>query len=113
MEVSVPVNRSPAEYAAKFINYTNRHVFLTGKAGTGKTIDAFKEKAVISSLHRLHLLTLFDYVYIMKNGSIIDEGTFLDLKRSSLIFNEMWKHQEQHLAVHSEEVVALLRAVSE
>ena len=27
----------PAEIAAKFINYTSKHVFLTGKAGTGKT----------------------------------------------------------------------------
>ncbi len=27
----------PAELAAKFINYTSKHVFLTGKAGTGKT----------------------------------------------------------------------------
>ena len=26
-----------AEIAAKFINYTSKHVFLTGKAGTGKT----------------------------------------------------------------------------
>lgn len=28
---------SPAEIASRFINSTNRHVFLTGKAGTGKT----------------------------------------------------------------------------
>jgi hypothetical protein len=27
----------PAELASRFINNTNRHVFLTGKAGTGKT----------------------------------------------------------------------------
>ncbi|WP_316832567.1 helix-turn-helix domain-containing protein [Pedobacter aquatilis] len=27
----------PAEIAAKFVNYTSKHVFLTGKAGTGKT----------------------------------------------------------------------------
>ncbi|WP_216359260.1 MULTISPECIES: helix-turn-helix domain-containing protein [unclassified Pedobacter] len=27
----------PAEIAAKFVNYTAKHVFLTGKAGTGKT----------------------------------------------------------------------------
>ena len=26
-----------AEIAAKFVNYTSKHVFLTGKAGTGKT----------------------------------------------------------------------------
>jgi len=30
-----PIN--PAELAARFVNYTSRHVFLTGKAGTGKT----------------------------------------------------------------------------
>lgn len=27
----------PAEIAARFINHTSRHIFLTGKAGTGKT----------------------------------------------------------------------------
>lgn len=30
-------NEQAAEMAGKFINSTNRHVFLTGKAGTGKT----------------------------------------------------------------------------
>jgi ABC-type multidrug transport system fused ATPase/permease subunit len=55
--------------------------------------SAFDEKAVISSLHRLHLLTDFDYIYILRNGSVIDEGTFEDLSRYSLIFKEMWDHQ--------------------
>jgi ATP-binding cassette, subfamily B, bacterial len=55
--------------------------------------SAFEGKAVISSLHRLHLLAQFDYVYILKNGSVIDEGTFDDLKRYSLVFKEMWEHQ--------------------
>ncbi len=27
----------PAELAARFVNYTSKHIFLTGKAGTGKT----------------------------------------------------------------------------
>jgi len=44
---------NPAEIAAKFINYTSRHIFLTGKAGTGKTtflrslIELTHKKAVI------------------------------------------------------------------
>lgn len=44
---------NPAELAAKFINYTSRHIFLTGKAGTGKTtflrnlIDLTHKRAVI------------------------------------------------------------------
>lgn len=37
----------PADIAAKFVNYTAKHVFLTGKAGTGKT----------TFLHRLIKLT--------------------------------------------------------
>jgi len=43
----------PAEIAAKFVNYTSKHVFLTGKAGTGKTtflrklIQLTHKKAVI------------------------------------------------------------------
>ncbi len=32
-----PTLTSIAELASKFINQTNRHIFLTGKAGTGKT----------------------------------------------------------------------------
>jgi ATP-binding cassette, subfamily B, bacterial len=53
----------------------------------------FEGKAVISSLHRLHLLSHFDYIYILKNGSVIDEGPFEELKRYSLVFKEMWEHQ--------------------
>ncbi|MGZ3885540.1 MAG: AAA family ATPase, partial [Bacteroidia bacterium] len=33
----MPEANSPAAFASRFINHTNKHVFLTGKAGTGKT----------------------------------------------------------------------------
>jgi ATP-binding cassette, subfamily B, bacterial len=55
--------------------------------------QSFKNKAVISSLHRLHLLTQFDYVYILRNGSVVDQGPFEELKRYSLVFKELWEHQ--------------------
>lgn len=55
--------------------------------------DAFRGKAIVSSLHRLHLLTHFDYIYIMRNGQVVDEGTFDHLRRYSLVFQEMWAHQ--------------------
>jgi ABC-type multidrug transport system fused ATPase/permease subunit len=55
---------------------------------------AFREKAMISSLHRLHLLPAFDYIYLMDNGHILEEGTFEDLYRESTAFREMWQHQE-------------------
>ncbi len=55
---------------------------------------ALKDKAIASSLHRLHLLTLFDYVYILKAGRIVDAGTFEYLKENSSIFQDLWKHQK-------------------
>jgi ATP-binding cassette subfamily B protein len=67
-----------------------------------KLFKEFKDKAVLSSLHRLHLLTKFDYVYILQDGRIIDEGTFRHLKEHSAVFQELWKHQE-HLQQKDEE----------
>ncbi|MEM1124117.1 MAG: ABC transporter ATP-binding protein [Bacteroidota bacterium] len=55
---------------------------------------AFKDKAILSSLHRLHLLPKFDYIYVMDQGRIIDEGTFEELFGYSESFREMWAHQE-------------------
>jgi ATP-binding cassette subfamily B protein len=54
----------------------------------------FAGKAVISTLHRLHLLTKFDYIYILRDGYIVDEGTFSDLRRNSAVFKDLWRHQE-------------------
>ena len=55
---------------------------------------AFSEKAILSSLHRLHLLPKFDYIYVMNQGQIVDEGTFEQLFQGSAVFQEMWAHQE-------------------
>ena len=55
--------------------------------------ECFKDKTVISSLHRLHLLHYFDYVYILKDGFVVDSGTFDELRRYSLVFKELWDHQ--------------------
>ncbi|MBN8691539.1 MAG: helix-turn-helix domain-containing protein [Bacteroidetes bacterium] len=43
------VEKSPAEIAAAFINRTNKNVFLTGKAGTGKTTFL---KHIVGSTHK-------------------------------------------------------------
>lgn len=64
---------------------------ITEKKIYNSLFETFKEKAVVSALHRLHLLTEFDYIYIMKEGVVIDEGSFEDLKRYSLVFKEMWE----------------------
>ncbi|GJM35516.1 MAG: multidrug resistance-like ATP-binding protein MdlB [Saprospiraceae bacterium] len=59
--------------------------------------EEFSDKAVVSSLHRLHLLTKFDYVYILDKGYVVDEGTFENLRKESPVFQELWKHQEESM----------------
>ena len=40
----------------------------------------FSDKAIISSIHRLHLLPRFDHIYVLHQGRIVAEGTFEDLR---------------------------------
>lgn len=64
-------------------------------------LNLFKEfegKTVISSLHRLHLLQHFDYVYVLDKGRIVEEGTLNDLLENGRTFNHLWQHQEGRIA---------------
>jgi ATP-binding cassette subfamily B protein len=40
-------------------------------------------------------LSYFDYVYVLREGHIVDEGTFAELKSRSPVFRDLWKHQEE------------------
>lgn len=50
---------------------------------------AFADKAIICSLHSLHLLPLFDQIYMFENGKIIASGTFEQLMESAE-FKKLW-----------------------
>lgn len=60
-----------------------------------RLFEEFADKVIVSSLHRLYMLAHFDYIYVLQHGSIVDEGTFSKLRASSLIFQELWRHQEE------------------
>jgi ABC-type multidrug transport system fused ATPase/permease subunit len=50
----------------------------------------YKNKTIISSIHRLHLLYLFDRVIFFRNGKIIANGTFQSLLKTSPQFKQLW-----------------------
>jgi ATP-binding cassette, subfamily B, bacterial len=56
---------------------------------------AFRDKAIVSSIHRLHLLAQFDYVYVLHQGRIVSQGTFEHLRDYDPAFGEMWRHQKE------------------
>ncbi len=53
------------------------------------------DKAIVSALHRLHLLPRFDHIYLLENGRVVDEGSFGELSTRSAKFQEMWAHQKE------------------
>ncbi len=55
-----------------------------------KIFKEFESKTIISSIHRLHLLDKFDYIYLFSNGKIVGQGTFDEMKKNPL-FGKMWK----------------------
>lgn len=68
-----------------------------------RVFEVFKDKVVVSSIHRLHLLNNFDYAYILENGEIVDEGSFKHLYMHSPVFQKYWKHQETLMDLGDEE----------
>ncbi len=50
----------------------------------------FKDKTIISALHRLHLLKYFDYIYIFERGKIVSQGTLEEIKKTPH-FSRAWK----------------------
>ena len=65
-----------------------------------RLFKAFSDKAIISSIHRLHLLDQFDYIYILDKGKVVDEGSFEKLINESDIFRAMWNHQQTQAVEH-------------
>lgn len=53
--------------------------------------EVFTDKALVCSLHSLHLLPLFDRIYLFEEGKITASGTFSELLESSKSFQKIWE----------------------
>ncbi|QQR54353.1 ABC transporter ATP-binding protein [Candidatus Peregrinibacteria bacterium] len=52
--------------------------------------EQFKDKCLVSSVHRLHLLPKFDKIYLFRSGAVVAEGTFAELLKKSPDFKKAW-----------------------
>lgn len=52
------------------------------------------DRCIVSVLHRLHLLNFFDYIYVFKNGKIVEEGEFDTLVNNNGEFQRMWNEYQ-------------------
>jgi len=50
----------------------------------------FKDQCLVSSIHKLHLLNLFDVIYVFNQGEIIESGSLNELLEKQGQFAKMW-----------------------
>jgi ABC-type multidrug transport system fused ATPase/permease subunit len=55
----------------------------------------FSGKSIISSIHRLHLLPLFDRIYMFDKGRIIGCGTLYELLSTCPQFQALWSEYQE------------------
>ncbi|MFH1592911.1 MAG: ABC transporter ATP-binding protein [Candidatus Woesearchaeota archaeon] len=53
-------------------------------------LKKYSQKTIISSIHRLHLLKFFDYIYYFWDGKIVAEGTLKGLMKNKS-FQRIWR----------------------
>ncbi len=54
----------------------------------------FPDRCIVGSIHRLHLLPLFDEVYVLEKGKLVEHGDPRTLMKGSGLLAKMWKTYE-------------------
>ncbi len=68
--------------------------FANEKAIYQNIFTEFKDKTIISTIHRLHLLPQFDKIYVFDSGKIVANGTFDELLAKSKKFQDIWNNYQ-------------------
>ena len=56
-------------------------------------LTTFDGRGVIWSLHRAGMAKDFDHVIVMKNGGIVDQGSFDEVNKEDSVFRELMEHE--------------------
>ncbi|MGB9154702.1 MAG: ABC transporter ATP-binding protein [Alphaproteobacteria bacterium] len=67
-----------------------------------RLFNQFADKAIIATVHRLHLLPRFDHILLMENGAIVEQGDFATLLAQQGKFGRLWA---AHLGRNEEALV--------
>ncbi len=72
--------------------------------------DHHTGQTVVSSIHRLHLLPLFDRVVVLDGGKIVEEGAFAELVAQGGLLAHLWQQYARETITPSAETSAEGRA---
>ncbi|WMT43607.1 ATP-binding cassette domain-containing protein [Paenibacillus sp. D2_2] len=58
-------------------------------------LDMFKEKTLLIIAHRLDFVRHVDRILLVRDGAVVDDGTFEYLLQHSLYFQELWDREKR------------------
>lgn len=61
-------------------------------------LETCKDKCVISSVHKLHLLEMFDEIYVFSDGRLMERGSFAELLVADGQFAKLWRNYQAEAA---------------
>ena len=65
-----------------------------------RVLEIVKDKTVLFITHRLTTTVFSDYIYVLDQGKIVQQGTFSQLKYEEGLFKKMWKVQSEKYNVN-------------
>lgn len=54
-------------------------------------LELYRDRCMVSSIHKLHLLPLFDRVYVFESGRLVEHGSFQELVSRNGVLARMWE----------------------
>ena len=57
-------------------------------------LERYKSRCLVSSIHKLHLLELFDRIYVFDDGKIVESGDFKSLLQADGQLAAMWREYQ-------------------
>jgi ATP-binding cassette subfamily B protein len=57
-------------------------------------LERYKSSCLVSSIHKLHLLELFDRIYVFDDGKIVESGDFKSLLQADGMLASMWREYQ-------------------
>lgn len=59
-------------------------------------LERFQQSCVLTALHKLHLLPMFDYIYVFHGGTIVERGSYGELCALDGVLAAMIRNYERH-----------------
>jgi ATP-binding cassette subfamily B protein len=68
-------------------------------------LEQYADKCVISAIHKLHLLDMFDYIYLFSDGQIIEQGTLKSLLDQDGLLAKMYRTYQRTQVMSPEDSI--------